>query len=143
MPLHHLSRTKVVMTPDQIKRKHQDMLNNEIFLGDPIAWMQDDSEFIVKTARASAGSGYHGRSRKVALCEVEKGVVPKMISERAKGMVFIWELHNHLRKGWSKDGYENTLAKVTARCARLNAELARLDALHAKPQRCSSPAGAS
>ena len=36
--------------PDEIKGKYQDMLNNEIFLSDPIAWMQDDSEFIVMTA---------------------------------------------------------------------------------------------
>ena len=86
------------MTPEQIKQKYQDMLNNEILAGpDPISWMHDDSEFIVMTATV----GYSGRRcyAKVALCEVKKGVVPKMISTRAKGMRFIWELHNHLRKG--------------------------------------------
>jgi hypothetical protein len=88
----------------------------------------------------NGGGGYHGRYWKVALCEVEQGVKPKMISERAKGMVFIWELHNHLRKGrkyWVDmfdNSFEPTLAKVTQRCAELNAEVGRLDALHAKPQ---------
>jgi hypothetical protein len=38
------------MTPEEIKRKYQDLLNNEIFLADPISWMQNDSEFIVMTA---------------------------------------------------------------------------------------------
>jgi hypothetical protein len=80
--------------------------------------MQDDSEFIVMTAI----TGYPRRRcyANVALCEVKKGVVPKMISERAKGMVFIWELHNYLRKGWTRDGYENTLARVTTKAAELN-----------------------
>jgi hypothetical protein len=92
--------------------------------------MKDDSEFIVMTAIV----GYSGRRcyAKVALCEVKKGVVPKMISERAKGMRFIWQLHTHLRKGrkyWA-DMFDNSFepipAKVTQRCAELNAEVARL-----------------
>ena len=98
---------------------------SSIFLNDPIAWMHDDSEFIVMTAVVSRKRRYD--YRKVALCEVQKGIVPKMISERAKGMRFIWELHNDLREGWSKNGYENTLARITQRCAALNAEVARLD----------------
>ena len=120
------------MTPEQIKRKYQDMFNNQILAGDPIAWMHDDSEFIVMTAssRPLSGFGGAGHYRKVALCEVKKGVVPKMISERAKGMRFIWELHDHLLKGWAKSDYETTLARVTERCAALNAEVARLEKLH-------------
>ncbi len=118
------------MTREEIKRKYQDMLNNEIFLSDPIAWMQDDSEFIVMTAI----TGYSRRRcyAKVALCQVKKGVVPKMISERAKGMVFIWELHNDLPKAWTRDGYENTLARVTTRCAELNAKVAELNRIYRK-----------
>ena len=118
------------MTPEDIKRKYQDMLNNEIFLSDPISWMHDDSEFIVMTAIV----GYSRRRcyAKVALCEVKKGVVPKMISTRAKGMRFILELHERLRVDkprWypAKRSYEATLAQVTQRCAELNAEVARLD----------------
>ena len=106
------------------------MLNNEILAGpDPISWMHDDSEFIVMTAIV----GYSGRRcyAKVALCEVKKGVVPKMISERAKGMRFIWELRKGLRKDGrkckTKNSYEITLARVTERCAALNAEVARLE----------------
>jgi hypothetical protein len=54
------------MTPEEIKRKYQDVLNNEIFLNDPIGWMQDDSEFVVMTAI----TGYLRRRyyAKVALC---------------------------------------------------------------------------
>jgi hypothetical protein len=91
------------------------------------------STFIVMTAI----TGYSRRNcyGKVALCEVEAGVIPKMISKRARGMVRIWELHTHLRKGrkyWVDmfdNSFEPVLAKVTARCAELNAEVARLDAL--------------
>ena len=121
------------MTTD-IKRKYLDMLNNEIFLSDPIGWMQDDSEFIVITAcsHSQSGSGYAGRHGKVALCEVKKGVIPKMISRRAKGMVFIWELHDHLYKGGPKSSYEITLASVTKRCVELNEKVAELDARYHK-----------
>jgi hypothetical protein len=124
------------MTPDKIKRKYQDMLNNEVLAADPIAWMHDDSEFIVMTAASHGvnGCGYAARYRKVARCEVQKGVTPKMISERANGMRFIWELHDHLYKGGSKSAYEIMLTGVIERCARLNAKVARLNALHAKPQ---------
>jgi hypothetical protein len=57
--------------------------------GDPISGMQDGSEFIVMVASAKSwnGAGYAGRYGKVALCEVAKGVRPKMISRRARGMV--------------------------------------------------------
>ena len=124
------------MTPEQIKRKYQDLLNNEILAGpDPISWMHDDSEFIVMTAIV----GYSGRRcyAKVALCEVKKGVAPKRISERAKGMRFIWELRKGLRKDGrkcrTKNSYEITLARVTERCAALNAEVARLKSRNTKP----------
>jgi hypothetical protein len=125
------------MTPEAIKRKYQDMLNNEIFLNDPIAWMSEGSEFLVMTAVTSYKRC--GRYGKVALCEVEKGVRPRMISDRAKGMRFIWELHTNLRKRDRRDwrqsrqnkSYEIVLARVTEQCAALNAEAARLDALHA------------
>jgi hypothetical protein len=126
------------MTPEQIKRRYREMLNNEIFLNDPIAWMSEGREFVVLTTVTSYKCcGAYGN---VALCEVEKGVTPKMISQRAKGMRFIWELHTNLRKRdrppWRQSRqhkhYETILAEVTARCAELNAEVARLDALHAK-----------
>jgi hypothetical protein len=55
------------MTPEQIKRKYQDMLNNEILAGpDPISWMHDDSEFIVMmgwTAPRTASACQDGRCR--------------------------------------------------------------------------------
>jgi hypothetical protein len=56
-----------------------------------------------------------------------------MISERAKGLVFIWELHDHLYRFGPGTAYHITLAKVTARCAELNAECARLHANRKEP----------
>lgn len=111
------------MTPEEIKRKYQDMLNNEVFLSDPIGWMQDDSEFIVMTA--VSGRSRRNEYGKVALCEVAKGVTPKMISERAKGMRFIWELHDHVRLSGRK-GSHQVIANVRKRCAERNATAARL-----------------
>jgi hypothetical protein len=115
-------------TPEDIKRKYQDMLNNEIMLSDPIGWMKPDSEFIIMTAcsHSLTGSGYAGRHGKVAICEVKAGVKPKMISERAKGMVRIIELHDHLYKGGPKSGYATTLEDAKRKCAELNARAARL-----------------
>jgi hypothetical protein len=47
----------MTMTPEQIKRQYQEMLNDEIFLNDPIAWMREDSEFIVMTAQSRTLGG--------------------------------------------------------------------------------------
>ena len=80
------------------------------------------SEFIVMTAASHGfnGYGYAGRYGKVALCEVKAGTRPKMISARARGMVRIIELHDHLFIGGPRSGYEIALAGVTERCAELN-----------------------
>ena len=48
-----------------------------------------------------------------------------MISERAKGMRFIWELHDHVRLSGRK-GSHQIIANVRKRCAELNARAARL-----------------
>ena len=67
------------MTPEELERKYRQMYANEILLSDPIGWMRESgTEFIVMTAAShgQAGAGYAGRYRKVALCEVEKGVTP-------------------------------------------------------------------
>ena len=85
------------------------------------------SEFIVMTAASHGlnGSGYAGRFGKVALCEVEAGTRPKMISARALGMVRIIELHDHLYRGGPKSGYATTLEYAKRKCAELNARAAR------------------
>ena len=55
-----------------------------------------------------------------------------MISERPKGMRFIWELHDRLYDANHRSKYKTVLAQVTKRCAELNAEVTRLDKLHSK-----------
>jgi hypothetical protein len=91
--------------------------------------MKDDSEFIVMTA--ISGRSRRNEYGKVALCEVAKGVTPKMISRRARGMVFIWELHDHVRLSGHK-GSHQIIANVRKRCAELNAEVKRLEKIHGK-----------
>lgn len=49
------------------------------------------TEFIVLTAQEKMPASCFGRYGKVAVCEVEAGTIPKMISGRARGMVRIVE----------------------------------------------------
>ena len=82
------------------------------------------TEFVVMTASAQMpASNRYGRYGKIALCEVEKGVTPKMISERARGMVRIVDLRDRLFWGsTSKCAFQKALAELTARAAELNAK---------------------
>jgi hypothetical protein len=48
-----------------------------------------------------------------------------MISARARGMVRIIELHDHLFIGGPKSGYATTLEYAKRKCAELNARAAR------------------
>jgi hypothetical protein len=57
------------------------------------------SEYIVMTASAQMPSSCKGIYKKVAVCEVEAGVIPKMISERAKGMIRIVALWDKRHAG--------------------------------------------
>lgn len=90
------------------------------------------TEFIVMTAAAHMPATARGRYGKVAVCEVEKGVRPKMISERAKGMVRIVSLQDKLHAG---DGGARTAfgkakadADRLARGLNLEASMKRADA---------------
>ena len=82
------------------------------------------TEYIIMTATAKMpASNRYGRYGKVALVEVEKGKTPKMISERARGMVRIVELRDRLFWGSTpKCAFQKALAELTARAAQLNAE---------------------
>ena len=84
------------------------------------------TEFIVMTAAAKMPSSVRARYRKVAVCEVEHGVKPKMISERAKGTVRIVSLADKLHAGQGGPRTAYALAKVDAErlCAGLNLEAA-------------------
>lgn len=71
------------------------------------------TEFIVMTATESMPS--YG---KVAVVEVEDGVVPKMITERALGLVKIVELHEHLYRAGPASAFEIAFKKAN-RAARI------------------------
>jgi hypothetical protein len=79
------------------------------------------TEFIVMTAATRMPGSCKGRYRKVAIVEVERGVQPKMISERARGVVRIVELHDKLHaEGGSGTAYARALAQAQATCAQMN-----------------------
>jgi hypothetical protein len=84
------------------------------------------TEFIVMTAAAQMPASCRGRYGKVAVCEVETGVRPKMISARAKGMVRIVSLADKLHAGQGGPRTAYALAKADAErlCAGLNLEAA-------------------
>lgn len=84
------------------------------------------SEYIVMEASAKVPSGWKWRGgprgyRKIALVEVEKGVIPKMISERAKGVIRIVHVWDRLHEGATeKSAYHRCLAEARERAAELN-----------------------
>lgn len=86
------------------------------------------TEFIVMTASAKMQSSVYARYGRVAVCEVEVGVRPKRISERAKGMVRIVSLRNRLYAGLGGPRTAYAIAKADAErlCAGLNLEAAMI-----------------
>ena len=74
------------------------------------------TEFIVKTATLHMPHHYG----KVAICEVEKGVNPKMISPRAKGMVRIVEAWGPLQMKGERSAFALALDEARRTCAVLN-----------------------
>lgn len=82
------------------------------------------TEFIVMTAAAFMPASCMGRYGKVAVCEVYAGIKPKMISERAKGMVRIVALKDklHAGNGGPRTAYAKALADAERLCAALNRE---------------------
>ena len=83
------------------------------------------TEFIVMTASAKTPTGRYGR---VAVCEVEAGVRPKRIAERAKGMVRIVTLRNrlHAGRGGPRTAYAIAKADAERLCRGLNLEAAMI-----------------
>jgi len=83
------------------------------------------TEFIVMTASAKMPSSCKGVYRKVAILEVEIGVEPKMISERAKGVVRLVALEDKLHAGRERGrgtAYSKALENAKRLCAALNRE---------------------
>jgi hypothetical protein len=84
------------------------------------------TEFIVMEASAQVPSSWKHRGgprgyRKLALVEVEKGVVPKMISERARGVVRIVQVWDRLYEGKTeRSAYHRALNEVLEWAMALN-----------------------
>jgi hypothetical protein len=80
------------------------------------------SEYIVRTASAKMPASCKGCYRKVAVIEVEDGVVPKMISERARGVLRIVEMWDALNVGKTdRCAYKLALLAANHMAERLNA----------------------
>jgi hypothetical protein len=82
------------------------------------------TEFIVMTASAQMPASCKGRYGKVAVCEVAKGVWPKMISERARGMVRIVSLQQPLHMGGERSAFAIAKADAERLVKGLNLEAA-------------------
>jgi hypothetical protein len=80
------------------------------------------TEFIVMTAAAAMPASCRGRYGRVAVCEVDKGVWPKMISARAKGMVRIVSLREPLHIGGDRSAYAKALEDAERLARGLNLE---------------------
>jgi len=78
------------------------------------------TEYIIMTASAHMPNSCWGIYRRVALVEVEKGVEPKMISERARGVVRIVRTWENLNVGTTdKCAYRRALAEAKTELAEL------------------------
>lgn len=83
------------------------------------------TEFIVmdKSAHVPAAARKWGRYRHVAVCEVQAGAQPAMISERAKGVVSIAWRSGAVRVGKTeRSAFARALAEARAVAGSLNAE---------------------
>lgn len=79
------------------------------------------TEYVVKTSCARMPSSCWGRYRRIAVLEVKVGALPKMISERARGVVRVVETWERLYVGSSpRCAYEIALAVAHEMCDVLN-----------------------
>ena len=77
--------------------------------------------FIVMTAAARMPGGVRAPYRRVAVVETD-GTMPKMISDRAKGVIRIVETWERLNVGRGvRSAYVQALTEAEALCKRLNA----------------------
>ena len=78
--------------------------------------------YVVMSASAQMPSSCWGTYRRVAVVEIERGAVPKMISLRARGVVRVLRTWERLNVGCtSKCAYARALAEAYDYCDRLNA----------------------
>lgn len=80
------------------------------------------TEFVVRSSAAKMPSSCWGQYRRVAVLEVQQGTVPRMISDRARGVVRIvatWEALNVGKT--SRCAFERTMVVANELAAKLNA----------------------
>jgi len=82
------------------------------------------SRYIVMTASAKMPASCRGRYSRVAVVETSlpQGEAPKMISDRALGVIRIVETWERLNHGGPRSAYAVALREADALAARLNAE---------------------
>lgn len=84
--------------------------------------MSKPTEYIVMTAAAYMPSSCWGRYGRVAVLEVEAGTKPRMISERARGVIRVvatWE-RQHVGKT-ERCAFMRSKAEAEALAAKMNA----------------------
>ena len=81
------------------------------------------TEFIVISSTAKMPTSCWGRYRRAALIEMEQGVVPKMISMRARGVVRIVEVREKLHVGETdRSAFGKAMIALQAKADRLNSD---------------------
>ena len=81
-----------------------------------------ETEFIVMSSCAKMPTSCWGRYRNLAILEVVKGTFPKMISERARGVVDIRHYWGKLHDGkTNRSAFGRALEKAEKIAAELNA----------------------
>lgn len=79
------------------------------------------TEFIVRDASAKMPTSCKGRYRRVAVMEVERGTIPRMISIRAKGVVRVVETWERLNVGRTdRCAFSRAMAEARALADSLN-----------------------
>ena len=83
-----------------------------------------DTEFIVKVSFAKMPATCWGRYQHIAVMEVEKGTQPKMISEKAKGVIRIVKVwRNQFLGKTSNCAARLVLKEANALAIKLNKEI--------------------
>ena len=83
--------------------------------------MKKNTEFVVMTASECMPSSCWGKYGKVAVVEIEEDADPKMISERARGVVRIVETWRRLNVGTTERcAFQKALAEANELCDKLN-----------------------
>jgi hypothetical protein len=81
--------------------------------------------YVVCTSQAKMPQSCWGKYRRVAVIETTDGIVPKMISERARGVVRIVETWERLHVGGDRSAYAVAMREAADLADRLNAEVSQ------------------